>query len=226
MPPSKGSPKGYQRQAEPSKGNFLSWDAGESKDLVILSEKGMEEIIHWVDGESKECSGAGCMYCESSVKKTLRWTVLTECEGEELPWGMSNRTFFGVEDVAEMVGHLPGLRLRVTRHGTGMKTRYSVLPITGEMEAAGTESASGSPKGRNMAWYIEETKRLCDLAGMDPKQEYKLFFAVVVPGVTYATALDKLRAFYNYIDKQTKEFQALGEPPPADPFQDEEEIPF
>ena len=66
----------YERQAEPSKGTFLSWDAGESKDLVILSEKGTKTETHWVEGKASECSGAGCVYCSSSVKKTLRtWSV-------------------------------------------------------------------------------------------------------------------------------------------------------
>ncbi|GAI22990.1 unnamed protein product, partial [marine sediment metagenome] len=78
----------YERQAEPSKGNFLSWDAGEAKDLVVLSEKGTKTETHWIEGKAHECSGPGCMYCESSVRKTLRWSVLTECEGEELPWEM------------------------------------------------------------------------------------------------------------------------------------------
>lgn len=199
----------YERQAEPSKGNFLSWDAGEPKDLVILSEKGTKTEQHWVEGKAFECSGASCVYCTSGVRKTLRWSVLTLCEGEELPWEMSNTTFFGVEDVAAMVGHLKDLRLRVTRHGTGMKTRYSVLPITGEEETAEIE--------RTTAWYAKEVKRLCTLAKMDAKQELKLFLSEVEPDLAKLPAISQMRAFYVYINETTEDFQAPDEPPPDEP---------
>jgi len=199
----------YERQAEPSKGNFLSWDAGESKDLVILSEKGTKTERHWVEGKAQECSGAGCLFCSTGVKKTLRWTVLTKCEGEELPWEMSNTTFFGVEDVAEMVGGLKDLRLRVTRHGTGMKTRYSVLPITGEEKAP--------EKKHDIDWYANEVKRLCALGNMDPKQELKLFLTEIARASQLASPIIQMRAFYDYIDQETKDLQHVDEPPPGKP---------
>jgi len=199
----------YERQAEPSKGTFLSWDAGESKDLVILSEKGAESATHWIDGEAKECKGQGCVLCAEGSKRALRWTVQTKCEGEELPWEMSNTTFFGVEDVAEMVGHLQGLRLRVTRHGTGMKTRYSVLPITGEEKAP--------EEKRNLAWFAGEIKRLCALANMDPKQELKLFLSEVASDLVNADQVTQMQAFYKYIDQETKDLQQPDEPPPEEP---------
>jgi len=199
----------YQRQAEPSKGTFLSWDAGESKDLVILSEKGTKTETHWVDGKANECSGAGCVFCTSGVRKTLRWTVLTLCEHEELPWEMSNTTFFGVEDVAAMVGHLKDLRLRVTRYGTGLKTRYSVLPITGEDKAPKQDPS--------MAWYASEIKRLCALANMDPKQELKLYLTEVAPDMADADPFVRMQCFYQYIDKETMDLQEPDEPPPDEP---------
>ncbi len=199
----------YERQAEPSKGNFLSWDAGESKDLVILSEKGTESQTHWIDNEAKECKGEGCALCAEGVKKSLRWTILTKCEGEELPWEMSNRCFFAVEDVAEMIGHLPGLRLRVTRHGSGLKTRYSVLPITGEEKAPEKEYDPG--------WYADKIKRLCKLANMDPKQELKLFLTNVAPNLVDAPVLSQMAAFCAYIDEETKDLQPPDEPPPDEP---------
>lgn len=196
----------YERQAEPSKGNFLSWDAGEAKDLVILDEKGTKTERHWIDGKANECSGAGCLFCSTGVKKTLRWSVDTRCEGEELPWEMSNTTFFGVEDVAAMVGGLKDLRLRVTRHGTGMKTRYSVLPITGEEKAP--------EKREDMDWYANEVRRLCDLANMNPKQELKLFLTDVAPVLREAEPLEQMRSFYLYINQETKDLQPPDEPPP------------
>jgi len=199
----------YQRQAEPSKGNFLSWDAGESKDLVILSEKGTKTERHWVEGKAQECSGAGCLYCSTGVKKTLRWTVLTKCDGEELPWEMSNTTFFGVEDVASMVGHLKDLRLRVTRHGTGMKTRYSVLPITGEEQL--------SDRDRGMASLAEKIKRLCALGNMDPRKEFTLFRSEIASDNELSSDGILMQAFYNYIDQETKDLQAPDEPPPDEP---------
>jgi len=202
----KGTMPPYERQAKPSKGNFLSWDAGESKDLVILSEQGTVSHTHWVAGESKDCTGEGCPLCAMLTKRSIRWTVDTKCEGEELPWEMSNTTFFGVEDVAEMVGHLKDLRLRVTRHGTGMKTRYSVLPLTGE--------ETPHEKDVTLAWYVQEIKGLCKLAGMDPKQELKLFLTEIEPGAADYTPLDQMRAFHAYIDAETHDLQHPDEPPP------------
>ena len=199
----------YQRQAEPSKGNFLSWDAGESKDLVILSENGTKSTTHWIDNEAKECKGEGCALCAEGAKSSLRWTVLVKCENEEIDWEMSNRCFFGVEDVAEMVGHLPGLRLRVTRHGSGLKTRYSVLPITGEETAPEGERSEG--------WYAAEIKRLCALANMNPEQELRLFRTDVEPAVVSMTPWAQMHAFYNYIDQETKDLQTPDEPPPDEP---------
>ena len=119
---------------------------------------------------------------------------------------MSNTTFFGVEDVAAMVGHLAGLRLRVTRHGTGMKTRYSVLPITGEEKAP--------EEKRNLAWCAGEIKRLCALANMDPKQELKLFLSEVASDLVNADQVTQMQAFYKYIDQETKDLQQPDEPPP------------
>ena len=199
----------YERQAEPSKGNFLSWDAGESKDLVVLSEYGSETGLHWIDGESVACQGPDCADCAEGVKRSIRWTVQTRCEGEEIPWEMSNEVFFGVEDVAEMVGGLKDLRLRVTRHGTGLKTRYSVLPITAQEQAAETEE--------NPAWYAEKVKRLCKLADLNVKQELKLFLTEIEPGLVNAAPLVQMKAFFYYIDKETKEFQKSDEPPPDEP---------
>jgi len=196
----------YERQAEPSKGNFLSWDVGEAKDLVVLSEKGTKTELHWIGGESKECSGAGCVYCSSSVKKTLRWSVLALCDGEELPWEMSNTTFFGVEDVATMVGGLKDLRLRVTRYGTGLKTRYSVLPITGEAAEASTEQEEQK--------LAQEIREFCSIAGLDPGQELKLFLSEVAPSLAIAKQITQMRAFFAYIDKKTEDMREPDEPPP------------
>lgn len=199
----------YERQAEPSKGNFLSWDAGESKDLVILSEKGTESYTHWIDNEARECKGEGCALCAEGVKQSLRWTIDTRYEGEEIPWEMSNQCFFGVEDVATMVGHLKGLSLRVTRYGTGLKTRYSVLPITGEEKAPEEEYT--------IDWLAAKIKSLCALANMDPKQELKLFLTEIEPGLATTTPYFQMQAFYKYIDKETKDLQQPDEPPPDEP---------
>ncbi|GAI91364.1 unnamed protein product, partial [marine sediment metagenome] len=189
----------YERQAEPSKGNFLSWDAGEAKDLVILSEKGTVSYTHWVGGEAKECVYDGCPLCDEGHRRTPRWTVLVKCENEEQAWEMSNTTFFGVEDSAEMVGGLKDLRLRVTRYGSGLKTRYSVLPITGEEKAPEGERSEG--------WYAAEIKRLCALANMDPKQELKLFLTKVQPSISEAPPAAQMAAFWEYINQETKDLQ-------------------
>lgn len=199
----------YERQAEPSKGNFLSWDPGESKDLMILSDRGTKKATHWIDGESRECKGLGCGLCEEGSKRTIRWTVLAKYEGEELPWEMSNTTFFGVEDVAEMVGGLAGLRLRVTRHGSGLNTRYSVLPITGEAAVPSTEQEEQK--------LAQEIREMCLAGGLDAGQELKLFLSEIAPDLADKPQIMQMRGFYAYIDKKTEDMREPDEPPPDEP---------
>lgn len=199
----------YERQAEPSKGNFLSWDAGESKDLVILSEKGTESRVHWIGQKSYECTGEGCSSCATGSRPTLRWSVDTKCEGEEISWEMSNTTFFGVEDVASMVGHLKDLRLRVTRYGSGLKTRYSVLPITGEEKAAKASD--------EIELLAAKIRGLCKLAGMNPRKELTLFRSEIASDDDLASDEALMRAFYEYINAETLDLQHVDEPPPDEP---------
>ena len=199
----------YKRQAEPSKGVFLKWEPGESKDLVILSETGTEEDMHWVEGESKDCTGAGCALCEAGVRRTKRWEILARCQGEEVPWAMSNTTMYGVEDVAEMAGHLKDLRLRVTRHGTGRKTRYSVLPLIGQESSPSVEAEEQT--------LAQEIRDMCAGANLDPKQELALFLSEEAPELRNAPQLSQMRGFYAYIADKTGTEQDEDEPPPEEP---------
>ena len=199
----------YTRQAAPSKGIFLKWEPGESKDLVILSETGTEEDIHWVEGESKPCEGEDCTLCDLGVRRTKRWEVPTRCQGEEVPWAMSNTTFYGVEDVAEMVGHLKDLRLRVTRHGTGRKTRYSVLPLIGQETSPSVEAEEQT--------LAQDIRDMCASAGLDPKQELALFLNEEAPELRNAPQLSQMRGFYAYIDDKTGTEQDEDEAPPEEP---------
>ena len=199
----------YKRQAEPSKGVFLKWEPGETKNLEILSEEGAQSHVHWVEGESKNCEGEDCGLCDLGVRRATRWEVLARYQDEEVPWAMSNQTFYGVEDVAEMTGCLKGLLLRVTRHGTGKTTRYSVLPLIGQKE----ESETDLP----LHWYVDETKRLCALADMDAKQELKRFLTEVSPSSATAKPDVQVRAFYAYIADKTGTGRDEDEPPPEEP---------
>ena len=199
----------YVRQAAPSKGVFLKWEPGESKDLVILSETGTEEDMHWVEGESKDCTGAGCALCEAGVRRTKRWEILARCQGEEVPWAMSNTTMYGVEDVAEMAGHLKDLRLRVTRHGTGRKTRYSVLPLIGQETSPSVEAEEQT--------LAQDIRDMCAGANLDPKQELALFLSEEAPELRNAPQLSQMRGFYAYIADKTGTEQDEDKPPPEKP---------
>lgn len=199
----------YKRQAAPSKGVFLKWEPGESKDLVILSEKGAESHMHWVEGESKDCEGEDCPLCDLGVRRTTRWEVLTRCQGEEVPWAMSNTTMYGVEDVAEMAGHLKDLRLRVTRHGTGRKTRYSVLPLIGQETTPSIEAEEQT--------LAQDIRDMCAGAGLDAKQELALFLSEVAPELKDAPQLSQIRGFYAYIDEKTGVDRDEDESPPEEP---------
>ncbi len=199
----------YERRSKPSKGNFLSWDAGESKDLVILSEKGTENYTHWVAGKAANCMGEGCPLCIEGHRRSIRWTVQVRCEGEELPWEMSNTAFFGVEDVAQMIGSLEGLRLRVTRHGSGLDTRYAVLPLMGIVPAPDTDQEEQK--------LAQEIREMCSIGGLDPGQELKLFLSEIAPGVADKSQILQMRAFFAYIDNKTEDMREPDEPPPDEP---------
>jgi len=143
------------------------------------------------------------------VPKTTRWLIDVEGSDGEQTWDMANMTCAALEDIAEMVGFLKDLRVQVKRSGTNRQTRYSII-------AVGTQTPPPE-EPIDFSQLVDEIKRLCALAGMDSKQEIKLFLTEVEPDLKTKPADVQFRAFYEYIDKETKDLQKPDEPQPEEP---------
>jgi len=122
---------------------------------------------------------------------------------------MANLTFSGLEDVAEMVGFLKDLRVQVKRSGTGRQTRYSIIPV-------GTQTPPPE-EPTDFSQLVDKIRSLCALAGMDAKQEINLFLTEVQPELKTKPADVQFRAFYEYIDKETRDLRHVDEPQPKEP---------
>lgn len=199
----------YTRHAQTSSANWCKWTDGETKTLRILSRSPTRADRHWVGQRSQDCTGPQCALCNAGVPKSTRWHIQVEGPDGQQTWDMANLTFSALEDVAEMVGTLHNLTVQVKRHGTGRQTRYSIVPT--EARPAPTEAPTDFTK------LVDEIKRLCALAGMDTKQELKLFLSEVEPDLARAPADKQMRAFYEYIKEETKDTQPVDEPQPEEP---------
>lgn len=99
------------------------------KTVQILSKEPTRRDVHWVQGQSKDCTGPECTYCKTGSKPAARWSVDVDTDEGQLVWEMSNAVLNVVEDIAELEGALEYLTLRVKRTGSGTSTRYTVIPI-------------------------------------------------------------------------------------------------
>lgn len=191
------SSPGYQRRSQPGGDtNFLTWTDGETKALTVVSKFPVSERRHWVDGKSQPCAGDDCALCAAGAKATLRWSVEVECEGEERSWGMSNQVCDQLETIAEMVGRLEGLTVQVKRQGTGLNTRYTIVPLTkAPWQAETHDDLEGQAK------YV---KTLCQEWGLDPKALMAEFRENLDEELETGSEIEQMAAFCQYVEYQVE----------------------
>jgi len=122
---------------------------------------------------------------------------------------MANLTFAALEDIAQMVGHLYRLWVRVKRTGTGRQTRYTIIPLAQppEQEVA-----------RDAAAQAEYIKTTLEALGKDPKETLAEFLAQAPSHIVHGSPHQQLDAFLEYVD-------GLEEPIPSEAEAEEESAP-
>ncbi len=120
----------------PGVADFVKWDDGEIKELVILNDQPITYTLHWISGQPEPCKGPGCGACQMGIRPSRRYVVWVQTGNDQLLWEMAMLTWRDLATIAEMQGALRGLHLRVKRTGTGRDTRYTLVPIglVGESE--------------------------------------------------------------------------------------------
>lgn len=108
---------------------WISWVDGECHEVTVLSNRPELNAIHWVDGHGEDCLTHNCPWCKSGNRPRRRYAVAVTAEDGNYTWEMSKTTWGNVQALATELGGLRGLRLKVTRHGTYLKTQYIVIAL-------------------------------------------------------------------------------------------------
>ena len=185
----------YQRYAHPTASNFVKLEAGEVMDLTCLSAEPVKEVTHWIGGRSRGCTGPQCPFCLAGDRPRTRWTVEVETPEGKRTWDLSNTTMIALEDVATQVGTLQGLRVRVTRQGTGYSTSYLIAPLGDPVAVAPQQPDDVAA----MTGYI---KTLCANVGLNPRDEVVAFLQAH-PDLQDAGATAQLNAFIDHLEALT-----------------------
>lgn len=191
---------GYKRQSSAQRGDFLSFSDGQTRDVQIMSASATSRKVHWVGGKTVGCTGPQCANCLAGDDASERWTLETICEGKSLQWSMANLTFALLEDIAEMVGHLYRLWVKVKRTGTGRNTRYTIIPLAQPPE---------EEKARDVDAQVQYCQETLKALGKNPKQELEDFLADAPSHIVNGSPQQQLDAFTEYVD-------SLEEPVPSE----------
>jgi len=121
-------------EARESGGDYLQLKAGESVEVVFRGDL-HEFDSHWVQGKgSVICEGPSCSWCESGEKPKFRFKVNAVMKENAAlvakVWEQGQTVYEQLSTLSEEYD-LESTKVKVTRHGEGMDTTYSVLPVRG-----------------------------------------------------------------------------------------------
>lgn len=187
-------------------GNWIKWDDQELKTLTIKSKSANQRRVHWIGGNSNDCTGPQCAFCLAGDKPKTRWCLDVDSEAGPQIWELANLTFVALEEVAEMMGYLQGLVVRVKRSGTGKNTRYTIVPSA---EATKPAAAPDEP-----SVILATIRNLCAANGIDPQAELKVFFTNCDPALLKSPQLTQLNAYLAHIRLMIGNPKASDEPTP------------
>lgn len=196
---------GYKRQSRAQRGDFIKWTDGQARDVQIMSASATSTLGHWVSGKRVQCTGQSCANCMAGDRASERWSLDVLCEGKTLTWEMANATFALLEDIAEMVGHLYRLWVKVKRSGTGINTRYTIIPLAQPPEEDRAKDAGAQ------AEYIKKTLEALD---KDPKETLAEFLAEAPTHIVNAGSQQQLDAFLEYVDNLEEPIPGMEESDP------------
>lgn len=189
------SDTGYTPRSQPGGGGeYLRLADGDDVTLTVLSEYPLERRRHWVNNQSQDCTGEGCLLCATGIKTSLRWTVQVQARDGEKVWELSNAVCNQLETIAQALGALQNLRVRVIRQGTGKRTRYTLLPITPM-----TPGMETHPDRAGQELYIAD---LCKQWQLDPDRLREAFGVLYPAPRGQEDTLERLAAFRGFVESQ------------------------
>ena len=172
-------------------GNWCRWDSDETKTLTIKSKSANQRRVHWIGGNSSDCTGPQCSFCLAGDKAKVRWCIDVDSASGPQIWEMANLTFASLEEIAEMMGFLQNLTVRVKRSGIGKNTRYTIVPA-----ATQTKPAAAPDEALTLR---SEIMTLCAANGIDARAELKVFMSGDDPALAMAPPLVQLKSFLAHI---------------------------
>lgn len=124
-----------QTSGEGNGGNWLKLEAGKPVDVTILVEK--EDIITceqsaiWLDDGNSPVwvfTGPDDPSIELDIERRYRaYLPVLMADGSKKVWGMGKMAHTQLLEIADAVGELKGLNVRLKRTGAGLNTRYNVI---------------------------------------------------------------------------------------------------
>lgn len=186
--------------------DWLRWEAGEKKEVLIQSDKPVKKLVHWTGEMYEECEGKDCIWCDRSIKRVARYAVEALAEDDVWTWEMAGLVWGQLKDVCEEYGGLRGLRVKVKRTGEGRKTRYTIIPLgrlppaEGEDTLLDRAAIARDPKGA--AVYV---KGLAASLEITAKEAMEQFLAADGQDLTEANSLDKLAGLIEWLDRRCQE---------------------
>jgi len=169
----------------------MKWSDGETHDVQIMSASATSDLGHWVGGRRVLCTGTKCSNCMAGDKPSERWSLDVLYDGKTLTWEMANLTFAALEDIAEMVGHLYRLWVKVKRTGTGRNTRYTIIPLA---------EPPPEEKAKDAAAQAEYIKTSLAALDRDPKQTLAEFLAQAPSHIVNGSPQQQMDAFLEYVE--------------------------
>ena len=127
--------KGYDPRKAASGGMYFKLDAGEQADVTILS--GADEILSceqcaiWLDEGNSPVwvyTGGDDPSNALGLPRAYRAYVAVVHDGEAKVWSLSKTVHNALLEISDAGALEPGVVVRVKRTGTGLKTRYSIVP--------------------------------------------------------------------------------------------------
>lgn len=192
--------------------DWLRWEAGEKKEVLIQSDKPTKRLVHWTGELYEECEGRDCIWCDKHVKRVARYAVEALAEDDVWTWEMASLVWKALEDVAEEYGGLRGLRAKVKRTGEGRKTRYTIIPLG--QAAPGQDEDTLWDRGaiaRDPEGAVALAKELAASLEITAKEAMSQFLAEASEGMDGASDLDKLVGLIEWLDRQCQEARREAE---------------
>lgn len=119
-------------------GSDIGWLKIETNQILdVVSLVDVDEIITieqcaiWLDEGNSPVwtyTGPGDPSHDLGVDRKYRAFLPVKADGEVKVWSMGKTAHVQLLDIADASGHLKGMELRLKRTGTGLGTRYSVVP--------------------------------------------------------------------------------------------------